>query len=202
MYRSNDVHRCVSTSPLLKFSNTDGLYRHRLSTIMKADTILVVMNGEIIEEGSHDNLVLAGGKYHDLWSKQIFVTPAVDDDGKKSSKGKKLDKHIINDITDSKTPMNLAQALGKVAESGSKKKNSADTQSPSKVAEEYAKQMGYGEEQPFTAKLETKTKTKTAMDADNRKSISDVKHDGGERQKGNHGHEVSAEGDDSSHQKR
>lgn len=169
---------------------------------MKADAILVVMNGEIIEEGSHDNLVLAGGKYHDLWSKQIFVKPAADDDGKKSSKGKKLDGHIINDITDSKTPMSLAQALGKVPESDSKKKNAAATQSQNKAAEEYANQMGYGEEQPFTAKQETKINTKTKVDADHPKSTSDVKYDGGERQKGNHGHEVSAEGDDSSRQER
>lgn len=31
------------------------------------------MDGEIVEEGSHTELICAKGKYHDLWSKQILV---------------------------------------------------------------------------------------------------------------------------------
>ncbi|KAH8775628.1 hypothetical protein F5883DRAFT_519011 [Diaporthe sp. PMI_573] len=54
---------------------TTFIVAHRLSTIVNADRIVVVMNGEISEEGNHETLISAGGKYAELWSKQIFVKP-------------------------------------------------------------------------------------------------------------------------------
>jgi ATP-binding cassette subfamily B protein len=39
---------------------------HRLSTIMEADRILVIRDGELIEEGNHQSLMQAGGLYRDL----------------------------------------------------------------------------------------------------------------------------------------
>ncbi len=44
---------------------------HRLSTIMRADKILVLYNGAIIEEGQHDELVERKGMYYQLVQKQI-----------------------------------------------------------------------------------------------------------------------------------
>lgn len=41
---------------------------HRLSTIRNADNIIVVQNGEIIEQGTHDRLVTADGLYAKLWT--------------------------------------------------------------------------------------------------------------------------------------
>lgn len=76
---------------------------------MKADHILVVMNGEIIEEGSHDQLVHKKGKYHDLWAKQIMVKPATD--RSRSSSPKKRDTHIINDLTPKRQKVELAKAF-------------------------------------------------------------------------------------------
>jgi ABC-type multidrug transport system ATPase subunit len=43
---------------------------HRLSTIAEADQILVIDKGEIIERGTHQELLGVGGKYSELWSKQ------------------------------------------------------------------------------------------------------------------------------------
>ena len=40
---------------------------HRLSTIRNSDRIIVVRDGEIIESGTHDNLVSANGLYAQLW---------------------------------------------------------------------------------------------------------------------------------------
>jgi ABC-type dipeptide/oligopeptide/nickel transport system ATPase component len=76
---------------------------------MKADRILVVMNGEIVEEGSHDDLVHKHGKYHDLWSKQILVKSAPDQS--RSQSPKKQDAQIINDLTPNRHKVELAKAL-------------------------------------------------------------------------------------------
>jgi len=46
---------------------------HRLSTIANADTILVMENGNIVEQGNHDSLLKFHGKYHALWSKQSLL---------------------------------------------------------------------------------------------------------------------------------
>ena len=44
---------------------------HRLSTIRKADLILVVRDGKIVEQGRHLELLQKKGYYHDLYSKQF-----------------------------------------------------------------------------------------------------------------------------------
>jgi ATP-binding cassette subfamily B protein len=43
---------------------------HRLSTIRRADRIVVIKDGKVEEEGSHDALVSHGGTYADLWAVQ------------------------------------------------------------------------------------------------------------------------------------
>lgn len=43
---------------------------HRLSTIQKMDRIIVLDNGNIVEEGSHQSLLKAGGTYSKLWAHQ------------------------------------------------------------------------------------------------------------------------------------
>lgn len=44
---------------------------HRLSTIQKMDRILVLDDGEIIEEGTHAELIAKSGNYADLWNHQV-----------------------------------------------------------------------------------------------------------------------------------
>ena len=44
---------------------------HRLSTIQNADTILVVKDGAIIEQGNHEELIKQGGFYHSLYHSQF-----------------------------------------------------------------------------------------------------------------------------------
>jgi ATP-binding cassette subfamily B protein len=50
---------------------TSFVIAHRLSTIREADEILVVRDGEIVERGSHSNLLAQGGFYHDLYLGQF-----------------------------------------------------------------------------------------------------------------------------------
>jgi subfamily B ATP-binding cassette protein MsbA len=46
---------------------------HRLSTVMRADRIMVVEGGQIVEEGSHDELMALGGTYRRLYDLQFRV---------------------------------------------------------------------------------------------------------------------------------
>ena len=43
---------------------------HRLSTVADADRIVVLENGEIVEEGTHADLLMRGGRYAGLWARQ------------------------------------------------------------------------------------------------------------------------------------
>ncbi len=52
---------------------TTFVIAHRLSTIRKADTILVVEDGLIVERGRHEELLARGGRYADLYNRQYGV---------------------------------------------------------------------------------------------------------------------------------
>jgi ATP-binding cassette subfamily B protein len=63
----------------LREGRTAFVIAHRLSTIRDADTILVMDAGAIVEQGSHDELIAAGGAYSDLYTAQ-FVGALVTDE--------------------------------------------------------------------------------------------------------------------------
>ena len=52
-------------------TRTSLVIAHRLSTIRNADQILVVENGSIVQRGTHAELLVAGGLYHDLYETQF-----------------------------------------------------------------------------------------------------------------------------------
>jgi subfamily B ATP-binding cassette protein MsbA len=60
---------------------TTFVIAHRLSTIRRADRILVVEEGRIVERGTHDSLYALGGRYYDLYTRQhgidanLFLAP-------------------------------------------------------------------------------------------------------------------------------
>jgi subfamily B ATP-binding cassette protein MsbA len=64
---------------------TTFVIAHRLSTIRRADQILVVEAGHIIERGTHEQLYAAGGRYYELYTKQhgvaanLFLAPGEGD---------------------------------------------------------------------------------------------------------------------------
>ena len=67
------VQEAIST---LLTGRTSFLIAHRLSTIRKADLILVVRAGKIIERGTHQELMALGGYYADLYNKQFETESA------------------------------------------------------------------------------------------------------------------------------
>ena len=53
------------------------LIAHRLSTVMHANTIVVLEKGSIVEQGTHDDLVALRGLYYAMWRQQIGERPAL-----------------------------------------------------------------------------------------------------------------------------
>ncbi len=68
----------------LRRGRTTFVIAHRLSTIRSADQILVLEAGEIVERGTHDELMISNGRYKQLYDKQYkierdqFVNPGED----------------------------------------------------------------------------------------------------------------------------
>jgi subfamily B ATP-binding cassette protein MsbA len=53
-------------------NRTSIVIAHRLSTIQKADLIVVMQKGEIVEQGTHDDLLAQNGTYSKLVMMQSF----------------------------------------------------------------------------------------------------------------------------------
>jgi ATP-binding cassette, subfamily B, multidrug efflux pump len=67
------IQRAMSS---LRQGRTSFVIAHRLSTIRDADLILVMEHGDIVEQGTHDSLVTAGGAYQRLYQAQFAAAVA------------------------------------------------------------------------------------------------------------------------------
>ena len=61
-----------SLAELVK-DRTTIVIAHRLSTIRKADQILVIEAGNIVERGNHDQLIAKEGRYYELYTYQAKI---------------------------------------------------------------------------------------------------------------------------------
>ena len=86
----------------LRQGRTTFVIAHRLSTIRSADNILVIEQGKIVENGTHEQLLSFGGRYRQLYDKQyqveknLFINPGEDftSDISKMEKGKIASSNI------------------------------------------------------------------------------------------------------------
>jgi len=76
---------------------TTFVIAHRLSTIRRADQILVIEGGLIVERGTHDSLYALGGRYYDLYTRQhgletnLFLAPGEGDKPEESDRSEEVD---------------------------------------------------------------------------------------------------------------
>ncbi|MCC8181143.1 MAG: ABC transporter ATP-binding protein/permease [Planctomycetes bacterium] len=66
----NEAHVQHAIGELVK-SRTVVVIAHKLKTIRNADCILVIDQGRIVEQGTHDELLALGGKYARMWNLQL-----------------------------------------------------------------------------------------------------------------------------------
>lgn len=72
-FLDNESERYIQGSLLnLLEQKTSLVIAHRLSTIHNADTILVMDKGEIVEQGTHEELLTRSGRYQELYQAQFM----------------------------------------------------------------------------------------------------------------------------------
>jgi subfamily B ATP-binding cassette protein MsbA len=82
---SESEHMIQQGLAFLMRGRTTFVIAHRLSTIRRADQILVMEEGQIVERGTHDTLYAAQGRYYDLYTRQhgleanLFLAPGEGD---------------------------------------------------------------------------------------------------------------------------
>ena len=64
----------------LKKGRTSFVIAHRLSTIRDADLILVMNKGDVVEQGSHDELLAANGFYAELYNSQFDTMKEIEEE--------------------------------------------------------------------------------------------------------------------------
>ncbi|KAF8072208.1 P-loop containing nucleoside triphosphate hydrolase protein [Lyophyllum atratum] len=60
-------------STLLDKARTSIFIAHRLRTVVEADLIIVMKAGEVVEQGTHEELLRKGGLYHSMWQQQATL---------------------------------------------------------------------------------------------------------------------------------
>ena len=69
LHESQDLVKTLSEA--YRCGRTSFVIAHRLSTIQRANRIVVLQNGQIVEVGTHAELLVQGGLYERLWSLQF-----------------------------------------------------------------------------------------------------------------------------------
>lgn len=87
----------------LSQGRTTLVIAHRLSTITTADQILVLHSGQVVEYGTHEELLALKGRYASMWRKQIRAQRAAEEAKLLSDRAEKLRKEIQGDESNSQS---------------------------------------------------------------------------------------------------
>ncbi|MCC2334907.1 ABC transporter ATP-binding protein [Cellulomonas wangsupingiae] len=74
-----DAYREVAAEVAATVGGVTLFVTHRMSTVRLADLVVVLDHGRVVEQGTHDGLVAAGGRYADLWAMQSRAYAAAAD---------------------------------------------------------------------------------------------------------------------------
>lgn len=72
LYSSSEQYIQETIRELRNKNKTIIIIAHRLSTVVHADEIMLLENGQITESGTHKELFSLNGKYHQLWQQQLL----------------------------------------------------------------------------------------------------------------------------------
>ncbi|KAF8335153.1 P-loop containing nucleoside triphosphate hydrolase protein [Amanita rubescens] len=79
---------------LLDKARTSIFIAHRLRTVVEADLIIVLKEGQVVEQGTHEELLQLGGLYYSMWQQQATLEGRTsekdDDEGGASQNGKRI----------------------------------------------------------------------------------------------------------------
>ncbi|KAH0621212.1 hypothetical protein JD844_022290 [Phrynosoma platyrhinos] len=135
-------------------NRTTIIVAHRLSTVVKADQILVLREGRVMERGRHDQLMKKGGIYSDMWLQQGSEAPSHSDKQSETSaeqmsedKGSATSKKSGSEKSASET-QEASEKSGTVSESeeGSKKSSMVDEVPKTTAKEKSGKASKVGKE--------------------------------------------------------
>ncbi|KAI4139290.1 MAG: hypothetical protein L6R39_006375, partial [Caloplaca ligustica] len=87
----------------LSQGRTTLVIAHRLSTITTADQIVVLHAGQVVESGTHDDLLALKGRYASMWKKQIRAQKAAEEAKFHSERAEQLRKEIQGDESTSQS---------------------------------------------------------------------------------------------------
>lgn len=99
----------------------------------------MVGDGKIVEQGNHSDLIVAGGKYADLWSKQIFIRPQDPDNTPSVAEDK---SGILNDLSSEQTEKELSKVKPTDGVAQASSSLLADDQDQTSSVLTYSKEVG------------------------------------------------------------
>ncbi|KAK2598935.1 hypothetical protein QQS21_005613 [Conoideocrella luteorostrata] len=119
------IERCSSNRTVISVA-------HRLSTIQNADRIIVMSEGQVVEEGSHSDLIRRKGTYAGFVDLQNLSNPSAPHDGAASVENMSIDTRVEDDKQDVKT------ASEKILDVPSHDQSLSDVNGPSKQKPSWA----------------------------------------------------------------